>query len=347
MTGTHQPLLSVIVATRNEEAHIERCLRSLLEGTLAPSDYEVLVVDGQSTDRTRQIVEGLMREHPQIRWIDNPRRITPVAFNLGVKAARGSHISIVSAHCFVEPDYYRVCLETLQQTGAAVAVGREIALPADDSAQARLVMAILNSRFGIGGSFRTVTREGPVDAVSAAVFRRSAFEQVGLFDERLVRNQDNELSSRILARGMQIWMTSRVKHYYYSRGAIKALLWQNFRNGLYGVLTWRINPASFSLRHGIPFLFVLFLLLGGVASLFVPVLRWFYLGVIGLYALLDLAASIEAGIRHKTLLAVLLPLAFPALHITYGLGTLVGVFRFGLTRLAKTPPERLPPLDES
>ena len=346
MTGDGRPTLSIIVATRNEEAHIERCLRSVLEGTLAPADYEILVVDGQSTDGTRPIVEGLMREHPQIRWIDNPKRITPVAFNLGLKAARGRHLCILSAHCFVDGDYFRTCLETLDRTGADVVGGKEVAIPAGDSVQARLIMSILNSRFGIGAAYRTTSKEGPTDTVSPGVYRRSVFERVGLFDERLVRNQDNELNSRLHTAGMRIWMTPRTRHYYYSRATLKGLLRQNFRNGLYGVLTWRINHSSVSPRHIVPALFVLGVVLGGPASLLVPFLRWPYLGGIALYVLLDVLASIAAGIRHKTPLALLLPVAFPALHITYGLGTLAGVFRFGWVKLAKTPPESLPPLPE-
>ena len=238
-----------------------------------------------------------------------------------------------------------MCLAKLDEHGADVVGGTEVAIPYEDNLSSRLVSAVLSSRFGVGGNFRTVMREGPTDTATAGVYRREVFERIGLFDERLVRNQDNEFNSRLRAAGGQAWTTTEACLYYYSRATLRTLLRQNFRNGLYGMLAWRLNPASFTVRHAVPLAFVLFLALGAALSLVHPVLCWAYLAGLGLYAILDVLASIQHGLRSSdAITGMLCVLAFPLLHIFYGLGTLTGIVRFGLGRIAGPEPEMLPPL---
>jgi glycosyltransferase involved in cell wall biosynthesis len=339
-----RPHISVVIAARNEQEHIEECIRSIMEGTLGPEEVEVIVADGGSTDGTREIVSNLAARHTNVRLIDNPRRITPVGFNLGIRASRGETICVMGGHAWLDADYLRICRDKLSEVGADIDGGPMETICKNTGASARLAMAVQSSRFGVGSSFRNFSREGPIDTTAYAVYRRSVFERFGLFDERLVRNQDNELASRVRQGGGQIWMVASVHSHYYSRPTVGKMLKQNFRNGLYNWLTWRINPASFTLRHAVPFAFVLFLLLGIPLAVFSPVLRWVFLCVLGLYLSLDVLASIEAGLRLRTALAAILPLIFPALHVAYGTGTLLGVFRFGLFPGGQGP-EKLSPRD--
>ena len=338
-----KPRVSVIIATLNEEAFIERALRSVFEGTLPPDEVEAVVADGGSCDRTREVVLNLAQTYPNIRLVENPRRIAPCGFNAAIKATRADVIALLSAHCYVDPNYLEVCLRALEETGADVSSGVEVALPPDDSLQARLATAVLGSRFGVGLSFRTAHKEGPVDAVCFPVYRRTAFERVSLYDERLVRNQDNELTGRVRASGGVVWLTPKTRGYYYGRGTIAGLMKQNYRNGLYAVLNWRITPASFSVRHMIPFLFVLFLLAGAALSFVHPWLVLGYAAVLGLYVLLDVASAIQLVVRHRRAAMLLTIPIFPLLHIAYGVGTLVSFFRFGLTRIPDQKPEKLAP----
>jgi len=335
------PRLSVIIAARNEEKHIEQCLLSVINGTLSEEDIEIIVADGGSTDRTRQIVTDLSADHPCVRLIDNTKRTAPTGFNEAIKASVGRAICILGAHCYIKADYLETCLRRLESEDADVVGGPMVTLPGSDSLGARIVMAITSSRFGIGSSFRTVRREGPVDTVVFGVYRRRVFEEVGLFDERLVRNQDNELNSRVRVSGGRVWMTCETESYYYNRQRLSRLVRQNFYNGFYGILTWRINPASFTLRHAVPLFFVLFLLFGIPISLVFPALRYVFLGVLGLYAVLGVAASVQLGVRFKMPLAILFPLAFAALHVSYGVGSLMGIPRFGFRKLTGPAPEKL------
>jgi glycosyltransferase involved in cell wall biosynthesis len=337
------PKVSVIIAARNEERHIERCLRSILDGTLPPEDVEIIVAEGHSADRTREIVERIARDHPNVRVIDNPEQIAPTGFNRAIRASRGDAVLIGSAHCCLDPNYLEVCLRKLAETSADATGGREVAVPWDDSLQARLAAAVLGSRFGVGAAYRTAAKEGPVDTVGPALYRRGVFERVGLYDERLVRNQDNEFNSRLRAAGGEIWMTPEAKVSYYGRPGIRRLLAQNYRNGYYAMLNWRITPASFSLRHAIPLLFVVGLLAGAVLAVLEWYLEWFYLAVLGVYGVAAGVSAAQLAIRHRSPALLLVFLLFPILHIAYGIGTLVGIFRFGFTRLPEKVSAKLEP----
>lgn len=335
--------LSVIIAARNEEQHIAQCLSSVLAGGLASQELEILVADGGSTDKTKEIVQAFCSTHSNIRLIDNPGKTAPAGFNIAIRASRGEAICILSAHSYVDETYFPRCLAKLESGEVDCVGGPMVTLPGSDNLESRMIMAITSSRFGVGSSFRTIRKEGPTDTVVFGVYRRDVFERIGLFDERLVRNQDNELNARLRAIGGKVWMVADAVSYYYNRVTFRRLFSQNFRNGLYGVLTWRINPASFSLRHAIPLLFVVFLLGGTAAAIFLPPLRYAFAAVLGLYGALAIGASLQQAKRFPHPLLLLMPLGFAALHIWYGVGTLLGLFRFGLGRLPGNVPDKLAP----
>ena len=354
MTARPYPRVSVIMATHNEEKFIERCVLSVLEGTFPLDQLEIIVADGMSTDRTRDIVQRLARQYPCVQLIDNPERVAPTAFNRAIKASRGDTILLLSAHSQIDPDFICIVLDRLAQSGADMAGGVEVALPPSDTLQARIATAILGCRFGVGSSFRTRAKEGYVDTIGPSLYRREVFERIGLFDERLIRNQDNELNARLRAAGGRVWMTVATRAYYFGRGTIAALLRQNYRNGFYTMLNWRITPASFSLRHAVPLLFVLSLLAGALAILFDDqlarihasiegLLGLIYFSVLGLYVVLAATAAVMLALRHRRLAMLLTFFVFPLLHLCYGIGTLAGIFRFGLARICRIEPEKLQP----
>jgi len=203
---------------------------------------------------------------------------------------------------------------------------------------------VLASRFGAGAGYRDVVQAGPTTMPTVPVYRRDVFERIGLFDARLVRNQDNELSSRLAASGGKMWVLPAAKVFYYSRATLKGLLRQNFRNGLYCIPAWRINPGCFRIRHLIPLLFVLFLMIGiPLACLVGGAVRVTVGSLIGLYAAVAIFEGIRASVRYGALMPVVLPPTFAGLHIVYGLGLLAGIFRFGLGKIGGAPPEKLSP----
>jgi len=112
---SEKPKVTVIVPSRNEAAFIEPCLRSILANDYPRDRTEVLVVDGQSTDGTADVVRRLAQEDPRVRLIENPRRVTPVAFNLGIAASTGDIVCIVGGHTAVAPDFISRSVRVLQE----------------------------------------------------------------------------------------------------------------------------------------------------------------------------------------------------------------------------------------
>src|SRR5260370_34587788 len=183
--------VSVIVPIRNEERYIGTCLQSLLEQTYPKTLYEILVVDGRSSDQSKKIVEEFARTNEIVRCLDNPEAIAPAAMNIGIRSAAGEIIIRADGHNFYPKDYVANCVKYLAETGADNVGGPWRTVPSDSSFGAKVVVAILTNPFGVGGSrFRTRMFEGFVETVPFGAFRRELFDRVGLFDEKLVRNKD-------------------------------------------------------------------------------------------------------------------------------------------------------------
>jgi glycosyltransferase involved in cell wall biosynthesis len=185
------PLVSVVVICRNEEGFIRACLESVLSWECPGYRLEILVVDGCSTDRTRQIVQQLAARDTRVRLLDNAEGIKPAGLNIGLRAARGEWIVRLDAHSTYPPDYLAVCMETAGRTGADNVGGVCVTQPRGNSVQARLVQALTTHRFGVGDAgFRTGAAEGTADTVPYGCYRRQVFDKIGYFDERLIHSQD-------------------------------------------------------------------------------------------------------------------------------------------------------------
>jgi glycosyltransferase involved in cell wall biosynthesis len=320
--------VTVVMPVRNEVAFIERSLSSLLVQDYPMSQVEILVVDGMSEDGTRQTVEGFTRRFHFIRLLDNPGRIVPTALNIAIRAARGQWLIRLDAHSIYPPDYVRLCVETARRTGADNVGGVFITLPRDESRQALLVQAITTSRFGVGNAeYRLDVREGPADTVPYGCFRREIFTEIGLFDERLVRNQDYEFNRRLTRAGKRIWLNPAIQVKYYNQATLRGLLIQAFGTGKWNPWTWFVAPCAFAPRHVVPGLFVLGLL-GVLGFTFLVPRGWLALVTIFTpYLVLALLASFQQSRRYGLGILLFLPPLFLVYHTSYGLGTLWGALR--------------------
>lgn len=325
-------IVSIVIPCRNEESFIGRCLDSILANDYPSELLEVLVVDGFSDDRTPAVVRSYVEAHPEIRLLENPFRTTPAAMNIGIASSKGSVIVIASAHSEYPRDFVAKSVEWLERTGVEVVGGPLCTKPGAETTTARLIALATSHRFGVGNSkFRTAAPDGFVDTVPFGAYRREVFDRVGLFDERLLRNQDNELCSRILARGGKIFLTADLQAAYYSRRTLRELASQAFRNGMWNVLTVRLTPAAFRWRHFIPFVFVTALASLAVGSIAFESARPILGALICLYGLAALLASVNIQWKTSAKCALLLPPVFFILHSAYGIGTWRGLFRLALT----------------
>lgn len=330
MTGTPSaevaPRVSVVLPVRNEAAFIERCLASVFAQDLPVEQVDVVLVDGASTDDTRAIAERVAAEHDagaRFRIVDNPEHTAAAGMNKGIAAATAPFVARVDGHAELATDYLRGALDILDARPDAHVVGGVLQSEGEGTVGAAIALA-MSSVLGTGGAgFRSGARElRETDTVAFGVYRREVFEKVGEFDDRLVRNQDDEFHQRLRSAEFRILLAPELRVRYVTRSSYLALARQYWGYGLWKprVIALRGLP---SVRAFGPPLLVLFLGLATLAPL--PALGvGLHLTVPFLvYALLCLLAGAVAA-RRRLALAPLVGAAYMTQHLAYGTGFLVG-----------------------
>ena len=321
------PRVTVILPCRNEARYIAPCLDSILAGAYPADLVEILVVDGNSTDDTRTVVRKYAAQHPQVRLLDNPRRIVPTALNIGIRAATGDIIARMDAHVIYPPEYLPRLVAALEESGADNVGGCVITLPADGTATAQAIAIALSHPFGVGNShFRIGARQARfVDTVPFGCFRRELFTKLGMFDEELVRNQDDEFNYRIVSRGGKIRLVPDIVCYYYARGSLAQLARMFYQYGVFKPLVARKVGRIMTLRQLVPAAFVIALFDAGIAGIFWRPAWFAGLGLAAVYAAAILFSSARVFRSHGVRCATALTAVFPVLHFSYGVGFLRGL----------------------
>lgn len=319
---------------KNEERFIEQCLATIVANDFPSSQYEILVVDGASTDRSREIVAEKAIKYPMIRLLDNPAGIVPIAMNMGIRVAKGKYILRMDAHSEYPSNYIRTCLEEIERTGAENVGGCLMTKPGSDSLIARAIALMTQHPVGVGNSAcRIGLGNRYVDTVPFGTFRKKLFEKIGYYREDLARHQDYELNSRIRKAGGKIYLSSRIGIMYYNVPSLAGLLRQAYSSGPWMVRMWLETPDSFSWRHAAPLVFVFCLLGCLILSPFSGFFRIFLFAIVALYFFFIMAASIQISSRHSAVFLVILPVLFPLYHLCYGAATLIGFLRYPLRRV--------------
>ena len=330
---TKNVAVSVVVPCRNERFHIQACLESILNQEEPDGGFEVIVVDALSNDGTRELLDNFARRESRLRLIDNPRRVTPSAFNLGIAHARGDFIAIMGAHNLYAPDYLRQCLAVAKETGADNVGGSMIAV--GTSALQSAIALAHHSRFSCGGArWHNVAYEGEADTVFGGFYRREVFSRFGCFDESLVRNQDDEFNLRLRRSGGRIWHSPRIRSWYHPRADLASLFKQYVQYGYWKVRVIQKHRLPASWRHLVPGLFVLALLVLPLIGLVWTPLFWLWSGMIALYGAAVVVVSLALARRHGWRYLRFLPMVFAAYHFGYGAGFLYGISDFILLRRA-------------
>lgn len=319
------PVVSIVIPCRNEERAIRQCLRSITDQIYPQDKLEVLVVDGLSTDNTLKIIDEVKKEsQTNIKVLINNEKITPIAMNMGIKEAQGDIIIILSGHIFLQEDFVMKNIETLKETNADCVGGYYENIP--DTKFAKYASVILKSPFGVGNTkYRISQKKQYVDTVAFGAYKKQTFEKYGLFDEKLVRNQDVELNSRIINNGGKIFFNPEIKSYYKPRTTFNKYIKQNYGNGFWHIETLKVNKKALGLRHLVPFFFVVGLSMALLLSIYTKVL----LNLILIpYVTLSIIESFRIGMKYKDLkIIIVLPFLFLLTHLSYGFGTLMGLIR--------------------
>jgi|CXWL01.1.fsa_nt_gi glycosyltransferase involved in cell wall biosynthesis len=316
-TATTDPFVAVVIPCRNEARFIGPVIDSLRKSSYPREKLEVLFVDGMSTDGTRAALEAAAKEEPFIRVLDNPLLTAPAAMNLGIRAARAEVIVRMDAHSEYPDDYITRCVRLLRSDSKiGNAGGRLVPLPHGPGPWARAVAFVTTHRFGVGGAaFRTGSRPGLVDTVPFGAFSRAVLDEVGLYDVRLTRNQDNELNARLQQAGYMIVFDPSIRVNYRNQSDLKGLLRQAYFSGIWNIYTLVLYPYTWKWRRFIPMFFTGYMAL--LPAGFLPVLP------LGLYALLAAVFSLHSGGSPADRLRV--AATFVAYHLTYGAGSLLGI----------------------
>lgn len=327
--------VSIIVPCRNEEKHINQCIQSMIEQDYGIENIELLVCDGDSEDKTQEIVSKFANQYSQVKLLINSERVTPAGLNLGIENSTGEVIIIFGAHAYMEKNYVSLAVEKLYSADDIGCVGGKI-INISENGVARAISLAMSSPYGVGNAmFRFSNVEQYVDTVAFGTFRKSVFEEVGGFDRELVRNQDDELSFRIIKSGRKILLVPDIVSHYYTRGSIGKLWRQYYQYGFWKVRVIQKHKKPASLRHLVPLLFVLSLILGTILSVFFTPMRYVMAGEMGLYLISALVFSIKVA-KSELSLVPLIVITFLTLHLSYGLGFLEGIFAFVLFKSKKS-----------
>ncbi|MBX2992602.1 MAG: glycosyltransferase [Bacteroidetes bacterium] len=327
-TSGAQPRVSLIMPVRNEADFIGRCLDAVVGQEYPAGLLEIIIADGMSDDGTREIIGRYQQRHSNIFLVDNPERIAATALNRAIRRSSGEIIIRVDGHCEIAPDYVRKCVAHLQKNGVDGVGGPITTVGQTPVAQA--IAAAMSSKFGVGDSgFRVLKDETRfVDTIAFPAYTRDLIERAGLYDEELVRNQDDEYNYRLRSSGARLLLAADVRSTYYSRSSLRSLWRQYFQYGFWKVRVMQKLPGQMQLRQFVPPLFV-GTLLAGVAMMPFSFLGMIVFGIpFGLYLAANLIASIMTGAGLGWRVAGLLPIVFAILHMSYGAGFLTGLFRF-------------------
>ena len=331
--------ISVVIPCRNEALYIEECIEAIYASEL-PDNIQIstFVVDGMSDDKTRDIVKGLQEKYRTLHLLENKARITPTAFNLGVKAQTCDYVQRVDARHIISKNYIANCLSKLGSDKSVWCVGGKI-INEFINETGRVVASAMGTALGMGlGNFRTLNKSGFTDTVTSPMYPFWVFEKIGYFDEELIRNQDDDFNYRVTKAGGKIYFDADISLKYYVRGNYKNLWKQFFQYGYWKVYVNQKHRAVTTLRQLVPpafvgylFLFLLSWLLGGFIGAVSALPLLVYLALVS-YVSYDITSkdqSLKFGDVFKT---------FPILHISYGLGYLKGIFDFVL--LKKKPSDK-------
>lgn len=308
-------MISVVCPVYNEEDHIGQLLDFFSRAL--PGDKEMIIVDGGSTDRTVDIVAGWQKQFPSIRLVHNPRKYVPFALNLAISLASGDTIVRLDAHTRYAPDYLEKVMDAFQKSGASI-VGGPMRAGGDTPFQLAVSYATATV-FGIGdSSFHFQDYEGYCDSVYLGAWKTTVFCSIGVFDEKMLRNQDDEFHYRASQSGIKIYQDPAIRSLYFPRNTYQALFRQYFGYGLFKPLVLKKVRAGFRLRHVIPAGFVAYLLLLPLGLFF----HWFFIPLL-FYMAFDLVFTCKSSLPLTTKMHIFF--IYPVLHLAYGLGCLAGL----------------------
>lgn len=324
------PRVSIIVPCYNEQATIRLLLDAVLAQTFPCSQMEVVIADGLSQDKTRDVIMAFQKEHPDLalQILDNERRSIPSALNLAINASRGEIIVRLDAHSMPEHDYVERCVQSIDAGKGANVGGVWMIRPGAKNWIAESIAAAAAHPLGVGDAmYRLAPQAGPVDTVPFGSFRRELIQKIGGFDESLLSNEDYEFNTRVRQSGGVVWIDPQIRSTYFARDTLSALATQYWRYGFWKFKMLRRYPDTIRWRQALPPAFVLSLIGLLILSFIFPLIKFILILEILCYFLALALAGVQLAFRQrKPLLIPGLPLAIMVMHLSWGSGFLWSMF---------------------
>jgi len=321
--------VSIIVPCYNEQATIGLLLDALYAQTYPKARMEVVIADSGSTDGTVNAIKSWQGMHPdfEVKVVDSPKLTIPSALNTAIKASTAEVIVRLDAHSKPHQAYVSRAVEALVEGRGQNVGGVWDIRPGGEGWMAQSIAAAAGHPIGVGGArYRYTDQSGYVDTVPFGAFNRSLLDQIGMFDETLLTNEDYEFNVRIREMGGRIWLDPEIRSEYYARKDLNALARQYWRYGYWKWQMLRRYPSTIRMRQALPPLFVLALSLLILLAPFFEMAGWFLAAVSGVYVFILLMAGLQLGIKHNRCPFLLgVPLAIATMHFTWGAGFLWGI----------------------
>ncbi|MBQ8729743.1 MAG: glycosyltransferase family 2 protein [Lachnospiraceae bacterium] len=328
-------VVSIGVVAFNEEKVLDALLSDLYNQTYDKKNIELILVNSMSTDRTKEMFKQFANEHKDeyygILVLDNVGRIQASGWNTVIDNFNGDVMVRIDAHASIPADFIAKNVEVIE-SGEAVSGGPRPNIIVDKTPFKETLLLAEDSMFGSSfAPYRKAKKRSYVNSLFHGMYKREVIKTVGHFDEMLGRTEDNEFHYRIRKAGYKICYDENIVSYQHARSSLKAMVKQKYGNGYWIGLTASVCPGCLSLFHFVPFCFVMAIIFTSVLALvgypFFAILMW------SLYLAVDLLMSIFAIVKNKfNACNLLLPFIFPILHISYGIGTIVGIIKIPVFR---------------
>lgn len=323
-------IVSFIIVAYNAQNVIKSSLECLRKQTYNHKEIEVIFVDGKSTDETKgkmlDFKQKYSEEFNRILVLDNPKKILPAGWNIALKEANGEAIIRVDAHSRFPDNFIEENVKELEN-GENIVGGQIISEVADNMQWKKTLLIAEQSLFGGSfAEFRRKTEKKYVKTLAHAMYRKAVFDKVGKYNESLARTEDNEMHYRMREKGYKFLLSPNIVSYRFTRDTLKGLIKQKYNNGKWIGITMKYCPKCFSLYHFIPLIFVLGIIFSTIFAIIeIPIFAYLLCGAYILFNIVNLISIIKNnGFNVQYLL---LPFIFFTLHISYGWGTIVGLFK--------------------
>ena len=320
-------ILSVGIVAYNEEAYLPNLLEDMKAQKYPHENMELLLIDGGSTDGTKAVMQAFKEANTDfysVQVLDNPKKIQAAGWNTAIQNFTGDVLARIDAHTRVTPEYSEYVMENIRN-GEMVTGGVRPCVTEKDTPWAHTLLQVESSLFGSSiNSSRRSREKKYVKTMFHAAYRREVLERVGLFNEKLLRTEDNEYHYRIREAGYRLCYDPRIVSYQYMRNNFSRMIRQKYGNGYWIGQTLKVCPGCISVYHLVPFAFVAAILAtGALAALGVWQLAALMWALYGAFAVLNTVVSVAQSGFHIS--DLLMPVLFLILHIAYGVGTCMGL----------------------